>query len=151
MAWISWNSVRKPKEFGRIRANNVGMFNRSLISKWLWRFIKDGEVIWRGILEVRYGNIIRRILSNDVSRTLCHESLWWRDLMGYSDSLEAGGFTKSLTCRLGDSDHTLFWYARWIMNNPLKSLFLGLFEVSERKFVVVRDMGVGWGWYKIGT
>ncbi|KAI5386730.1 hypothetical protein KIW84_073035 [Lathyrus oleraceus] len=31
-----------------------------------------------------------------------------RDLMDYGDSLEASGFTKSLTCRLGDSDHTPF-------------------------------------------
>ncbi|KAI5395054.1 hypothetical protein KIW84_061602 [Lathyrus oleraceus] len=80
MAWISWNSVCKPKEFGGIRDKDVGMFNRVLISKWLWRFIKDGEAIW-----------------------------------------------------LGNNDHTPFWFARWIGNNPLKSLFPGLFEVSERK------------------
>lgn len=71
MAWVSWKFVCKPKEFGEIRIKDVGVFNRDLLSKCLWRCIKEREVIWCGILEVRYGNITRRILSKYVLRVLC--------------------------------------------------------------------------------
>lgn len=71
MAWVSWNSVCKPKELGGIGIKDVGLFDKDLPSKWLWCFIKETYVIWCGILESRYGNIIRRIMSKDASRVLC--------------------------------------------------------------------------------
>ncbi|KAI5429274.1 hypothetical protein KIW84_034045 [Lathyrus oleraceus] len=113
MTWVSWKNVCKPKMNGRLGIKHIGLFSRALLTKWIWRFSKERHAIWIGILDYKYGNILRRLLSKDVSRT-----------------------------RLGDGANIMFWYARWISHTTLKELFHVLYVASNRKQDVVRDMGV---------
>jgi hypothetical protein len=32
-------------------------FNRALLGKWMWRFAKEREVLWRSVIEVKYGSL----------------------------------------------------------------------------------------------
>ncbi|KAI5408688.1 hypothetical protein KIW84_054501 [Lathyrus oleraceus] len=109
MAWIKWIFFCKPKEFGGIGVKHMCVFNRAFLSKWLWRFVIDDKAIWRGILEARYGIIHHAIMISDVPRKLRLESLWWKDLLGYANSKETGGFFVHLCCKLGDGTLVSFW------------------------------------------
>lgn len=41
----------KPKEYGGTGIKDVDVFDRAMLTKWLWRFIKETNAFWRGILE----------------------------------------------------------------------------------------------------
>lgn len=47
----SWSLVCKPKEVGGLGIKDMAIFNRALLSKWLWRFIHEPNAIWVGIIE----------------------------------------------------------------------------------------------------
>lgn len=102
MAWVSWNSVCKLKANEGLGIKHIGLFNKELLAKWLWRFLKESHAICSGILEHNYKSIVKRILSKEAPRVKCFESLWWRDLLDYGDLVDAGRFAKAQNLRLGD-------------------------------------------------
>ncbi|CAK8572471.1 unnamed protein product [Lathyrus sativus] len=150
MAWVSKKSICKPKEEGEISIKDIVLFNRPLISKWLWRFIKEMDAIWVGSLEERYGNFVRRLMFKDVPSTKSQESLWWKDLMVAGDSMEASGFAHLISFRLGDETTTSFWFSIWICNSTLQNLYMSLCGILDRKDGVVKyiEVWVGdvWRW-----
>lgn len=150
MDWVRWKFVCKSKENYGIGIKYIGLFNRALLTKWLWRFIKESDAIWIGILEHIYENIVRRLIFKDVPRVSYQESLWWRDLMDYGNSMETTDFAKFLLCRLGDWAIITFWSSGWFSHTTLKNLYHGLFVASDRKHGVVRDMGWGKGMFGSG-
>lgn len=79
MAWVSWKSVCKPKDSGEVGIKDSVLFNRALLTKWLWRFIKENDAIWVGVLEQRYENIARRLISKCMG-TLLED--WWMGMFG---------------------------------------------------------------------
>lgn len=75
IAWISWKSVCKSKEEGGLDIKDVSNFNRALLSKWLWWFLKEDKAIWVGILQQRYGNLRRRLWFNEGWKKKSKETL----------------------------------------------------------------------------
>lgn len=53
---------------GGLGIHDVGSFNRELLSKWIWRFLKEDSAIWVGILQERYDKLLRRLWFNDGPR-----------------------------------------------------------------------------------
>lgn len=68
IAWISWKSICKSKAEGCLGIKDVSNFNRALLSKWIWRFLKEERALWVGILQERYGNLSRRLWFNEGPR-----------------------------------------------------------------------------------
>ena len=108
MAWIFWKSFCKTKEFGGLGIKEVGVFNRALITKWLWRFIHEPNAIRKGIIESRYGCLKSRILLKRCLRRVILEYLWWRDVVDMEDVEEEEGFLRQLSCKVGDGSFVSF-------------------------------------------
>ncbi|XP_058757339.1 uncharacterized mitochondrial protein AtMg00310-like [Vicia villosa] len=107
--WISWKTICKHKEDGGLGVKDMLAFNKALLTKWLWRFLKEDNAIWRGILEERYGLLHERIIFKTIKATISMKSLWWRDLMQIGDVDDEYGFTQLLSIRIGDGSKTSFW------------------------------------------
>jgi hypothetical protein len=61
LCWVKWDQICRPKDEGGLGVKNLETFNRSLLSKWKWRFIQEGEAIWANLLQFRYSHLeIRR-------------------------------------------------------------------------------------------
>lgn len=111
--WVSWEAIYKPKEDRGIDIKYVSLFNKALLTKWLWRFLKDVGAIWVGILEERYENLAMRLVFKDGFKIKSQESLCWRDLMLIGDSMDDVRFSNPLTFRLGDGVNISFWSSKW--------------------------------------
>lgn len=54
---VKWETVCRPISNGGLGIRNVRTFNWALFDKWLWRYNKKPEVLWRGVIGYKYGNI----------------------------------------------------------------------------------------------
>ncbi|CAK8568710.1 unnamed protein product [Lathyrus sativus] len=109
MAWVSWFSVCKTKEHGGLGIKDISLFNRALLSKWLWRLIHEQDAIWKPLLVLKYGSFICRIVSNIEDSSCRLHSPWWKNITRISDSKDEDGFMMQLACKLGEGTQISFW------------------------------------------
>ncbi|CAK8573188.1 unnamed protein product [Lathyrus sativus] len=108
MTWISWSFICKPKTHGGIGIKNIGVFNIALLPKWLWRFIKEPSALWKTFLEARYDSLKSKVMLKKELRDSKSYSLWWRDIMRVGDVMEEKGFTRKVSCKLGEGKFVSF-------------------------------------------
>ena len=46
---VKWQTAQLHKQSGGLGIRNLGLQNRSLLSKWLWRFNNEEEALWREV------------------------------------------------------------------------------------------------------
>ncbi|XP_022031034.2 uncharacterized protein LOC110931974 [Helianthus annuus] len=51
MAWVKWQTVILPWEHGGLGLGSLMDFNRSLLSKWCWRFKSEPNRLWRRVVQ----------------------------------------------------------------------------------------------------
>ncbi|CAK8562999.1 unnamed protein product [Lathyrus sativus] len=73
-------------------------------TKWLWRFTHEHDALWYDILEARYGNLRKRIISKRGFVAAGLASLWWKDIIKIGDSCKHNSFLKKLSWKLGDGE-----------------------------------------------
>jgi hypothetical protein len=64
---VSWSKICTPIFEGGLGIQNLRMFNRALLGKWLWCFAQEQEAWWRKVLEAKYGSIWGGWHSNDTT------------------------------------------------------------------------------------
>ena len=45
-------------EVGGLGIRRFGLFNQALLGKWLWRFGREGNSLWRQVIATKYGVIM---------------------------------------------------------------------------------------------
>lgn len=70
ITWVSWNSICKYKKEGCLGVKDISLVNEALLAKCKWRFLHDRNAVWKGILEFRYGHLVREAFSHSSSKSL---------------------------------------------------------------------------------
>ena len=52
---VAWEKVVWPVEAGGLGIQRIGLFNQTLLGKWLWRFGKGATHLWRQVIASKYG------------------------------------------------------------------------------------------------
>lgn len=60
IAWLSWDDICKSKREGGLGMKLLNVFNRALLSKWVWRFLVEDNRLWVKVIRSRHGNIVRK-------------------------------------------------------------------------------------------
>ncbi|MCH89732.1 LINE-1 reverse transcriptase like, partial [Trifolium medium] len=63
IVWVSWKDVCRPKIEGGLGVRDLKWFNLSLLAKWRWRLLLEGDSLWKNVLEAKYGGVGRANLS----------------------------------------------------------------------------------------
>ena len=50
---VAWEKVCLPVEDGGLGIRRVGLFNQAFLGKWLWRFGKEGNKLWRQVITAK--------------------------------------------------------------------------------------------------
>lgn len=54
MPLVAWTDICKPKKFGGLGINWIRDMNKTLLSKWLWRFGQELVSLWWQVIANKY-------------------------------------------------------------------------------------------------
>uniref|UniRef100_A0A7C9AA13 Reverse transcriptase domain-containing protein n=1 Tax=Opuntia streptacantha TaxID=393608 RepID=A0A7C9AA13_OPUST len=140
--WVNWDEVCRPKQEGGLGIRPLRVMNEALKTKWLWRFAKEDNAMWKNVIKAKYG-------TDDLG--------WWSKMSSFSHGV---GFWKSISACLErfkslvhfevkDGSRVLFWHDIWCGDHSLKTLFPSLFRMARHKNATVLDV-VSWKMFTIG-
>jgi hypothetical protein len=115
--------------------------NISLLTKWKWRLLSEGESIWQNILRDRYGGGESGVGWLFRSLPSINASPWWNDLMSVGIVAGVDRLHGIFSKKIGNGGNTSFWHDSWVGPQPLKEVFPRLFLISTQKMSSVLDCG----------
>ena len=54
---VVWDKVYLPVENGGLGIQRIGLFNKALLGKWLWRFGKERNRLWCLVIAIKYDEV----------------------------------------------------------------------------------------------
>jgi len=51
---VKWDDVCHPQHKGGLGTRPLRDMNKALQAKWLWRFAKEDNILWKNIAKVKY-------------------------------------------------------------------------------------------------
>ena len=113
--WVNWDEVCRPKQEGGLGIRPLRVMNEVLKTKWLWRFAKEDNAMWKNVIKAKYG-------IDDLG--------WWSKMSSFSHGV---GFWKSISASLErfkslvhfevkDGSRVLFWHDVWCGDRSLNCL-----------------------------
>jgi hypothetical protein len=52
---LRWDKVCLPLQNGGLAIKNLRLFNQALLGKWISRFGSERDLLWRKVIEAKYG------------------------------------------------------------------------------------------------
>ena len=81
---VAWEKVCLSMEEGGLGIRRVGLFNQSLLDKWLWCFGKEDHRLWRQVIATKYGVDSGEWCIRDVRGT--HGCGMWKNIRARAES-----------------------------------------------------------------
>ncbi|XP_058755939.1 uncharacterized protein LOC131629160 [Vicia villosa] len=130
------------KDKGGLGVRDVGEFNRALLLKWKWRFLKDDGAVWKSFVKWRYNNFRLKVFLPAGEGSNVKDSIWWRDVLSidiFRDNAEEG-FSSCVQCTANNGASISFWYSIWLGNQSLRTSISDLFDLSTKRYASVGDI-----------
>ena len=139
---VKWDTITRSKLDGGLGIRNIKEMNKALLGKWHWRFGLDDDMLWKKIIIEKYGR-----------GNSCWVSKFPKDPHGVglwrSISNNWHQFSEGIRFEVHNGDSVSFWLDRWLLDEPLRTDFPCLFELTRYKENKVSSMcrpGIGSGW-----
>lgn len=52
---VRWEEVKKPLILGGLGLRSFVKLNQALQEKWLWRYVRKGDMLWRRVIDAKWG------------------------------------------------------------------------------------------------
>ncbi|RVW16678.1 LINE-1 reverse transcriptase-like [Vitis vinifera] len=129
---IKWEVVCTDKKKGGLGLRKLIWLNKALLGKWIWRFARAKEELWKKVLEAKYGKEefgwrskkANGVFGVGVWKEILKESTWCWDNMVF---------------KVGKGNKVRFWIDPWCGNNVLSEAFPDLFSMAVQRSATVED------------
>ncbi|GJW83464.1 RNA-directed DNA polymerase, eukaryota, reverse transcriptase zinc-binding domain protein [Tanacetum coccineum] len=133
-SWVKWSNVLTPKEKGGLGVSSLYALNRSLMLKWVWRFISQKPSLW--------SNVIKAIHGDDGSLEKGNGGGYrssWISIIQELKILQDKGINmfEFMRLNLGNGEGTRFWKDKWFDGGTMKVLFPRLYALEMDKMMTV--------------
>ncbi|KAH0751395.1 hypothetical protein KY285_004543 [Solanum tuberosum] len=135
---VKWQTAQLSKKSGGLGIKNLGLQNRCLLSKWLWRFGKEGQALWKDVIVSKYGQT-DSWTSNTVTST--YGVSVWRSIRNLWPKL-----ARNICYKVGEGTRILFWKDKWIGQNSLMEDFADLYSLCDNPEASIAEMWFQQGW-----
>jgi hypothetical protein len=137
--WVNWADICKQKSEGGLGIRDLRLVNLSLLAKWRWKLLVEGDEVWKKVIIAKYGE---HVMGNTrLEETLGGQlgSSWWKDLCRLDNGV--GWFTQVAVKKMGCGNSIKFWKDIWVDNISLEHRFPRLFSISTQKDAMVQNVG----------
>ncbi|RVX11715.1 putative ribonuclease H protein [Vitis vinifera] len=129
---IKWEVVCMDKKKGGLGLRKLIWLNKALLGKWIWRFARAKEELWKKVLEAKYGQEefgwrtrkANGVFGVGMWKEILKESTWCWDNMVF---------------KVGEGNKVRFWIDPWCGNNVLSEAFPDLFSMAAQRNATVED------------
>ena len=52
---VRWKNICMPLQSGGLAIKNLRLFNEALLGIWIWRLCTERDLLWRKVIEAKYG------------------------------------------------------------------------------------------------
>jgi len=122
-------------EVGGLGIRRVGLLNKALLGKWLWRFGKEVHKLWCQVIATKYGVGSGGWYSRDVRGT--NGCGMWKNIRAGAES-----FFRLFEYVVGEGHRVRFWNNPWNGPIPLKDPYPDIFACSVSKETWIFDLVV---------
>ena len=118
-----WSVLCRPKDCGGLGIQNLGIQNKCLLSKWLFKLINE-DGVWQNLLRRKY--LTNKAITQVYKRP--GDSHFWSGLMKVKDDFLAHGYF-----RIQKGTQVRFWEDIWLGNKPLRDVYPSLYRIVRKK------------------
>jgi hypothetical protein len=129
---VKWNRICTPLHSGGLGVHNLIQFNQALMGKWLWRYGREREALWRLVIDAKFGSLNGGWCSIEVSGSY-GVGVWKYIRKGWEK------FCNSVRFAVGDGSHISFWHDWWCGERSLKHCYPILYSIVRNKAAMVVD------------
>ncbi|RVW86004.1 putative ribonuclease H protein [Vitis vinifera] len=142
---VKWEVVCADKEKVGLGLRKLACLNKALLGKWIWRFARAKEELWKKVLEAKYGQEefgwrtrkANGVFGVGVWKEILKESTWcWENMV----------------FKVGKGNRIRFWTELWCGNNVLSQGFPDLFSMAAHRNITVEecwDQNLGQGGWNL--
>ena len=121
------------KEKGGLGIRRIGLLNKALVGKWIWRFAFEKDVLWKKVIGVKHGlegcgwrsKELRGPFGVGVWKEILKETSWCWDNMKF---------------RVGRGTKVMFWTDHWCSNATLSHAFPQLYALAVCSNATVNEV-----------
>jgi hypothetical protein len=139
MCWVSWSEICKSKKEGGLGLKDLRLMNCSLLSKWRWKLLLDGEEMWKKVIVAKYGRVATGKAVLELEDFGGGASAWWRDVCRVD--MGTNWFSQAANKKVGNGNSTKFWKDVWFGDQSFEIKFPRLFGISLHKDILVSEAG----------
>ncbi|RVW93098.1 hypothetical protein CK203_031459 [Vitis vinifera] len=130
---INWEVVCTQKENGGLGIQKIDLLNKALLSKWIWRFAFEEDILWKKAIGVKYGqeglgwrtNEARGAFGVGVWKEILKEANWCWD---------------NIRFKVGKGTKVKFWTDHWCGDEALSRIFPQLFALAVHKNATINEV-----------
>ncbi|RVW44756.1 putative ribonuclease H protein [Vitis vinifera] len=123
---VSWEKVCVSKEKGGLGLRKIVQLNKALLGKWVWRFARAKDEMWKRVLVAKYGQEEFGWRTKKANRAFVVGL--WKEIMK-----EADWCWSNMTLKVGKGTKIRFWKDTWCGDVELARRFPLLFNVAAQK------------------
>lgn len=129
---VKWEEVQFPMKLGGLGIRSITTINKAFHGKWIWRYLKDDNSLWRRIVELKL------MKKNSEGRFIFPKRLHWISvwkgiLSSYNDLIA------NTHWRVGWGNEINFWHDSWCEEGNLKSVFPSIYVIAQQKNMLVSE------------
>ncbi|RVW72687.1 putative ribonuclease H protein [Vitis vinifera] len=130
---VNWEMVCAGKEKGGLGLRKLVLLNKALLGKWVWRFARAKDELWKQVLMAKYGQ-------EDLGwRTKkANGGVWCRGLEGILK--ESDWCWDNMAFNVGKGTRIRFWTDPWCGGVELSLRFPRLYAVAAHRNATVGEM-----------
>ncbi|XP_057453066.1 uncharacterized protein LOC130744922 [Lotus japonicus] len=141
--WVAWEDLCKGTRFGGLGVGFLEWKNKDMLLKWVWRFGREGDALWREVVCKKYGLPLQLISFNvdpadvkKLSKPLADVYGIWRD-----SGLVGNVFRDGIACHIGRGSGVFFRLDMWVGSVPFRVAFPRVFALAVNKRALVWECG----------
>ncbi|WMV14448.1 hypothetical protein MTR67_007833 [Solanum verrucosum] len=135
---VKWKELLVSKRGGGLNIRELKTQNKSLMMKWLWKFVSPEVSLWKEVIIEKYGmedKWMTEVVTNPYNCSV------WRSIRNLWQLVK-----ERTSCKVGNGEKVAFWNDIWCGQEALKHAFPVLHSLSQGQEATVAELWTGQGW-----